>query len=152
MVRLPFKDCADVTKRKRTSKLAIELSREELSEALEKRLKLDGCPAAAKIVKLSANEEKSEEILNSCQKSSPKKMSCEETLSMIINADLTERSFESIRSDAIEQGAKLYRSWDEVRSNYMFCQGASFLHPSTQSLTSLFTFKALLSLISISPF
>lgn len=117
---IPFNDCSDRSKRRKTQDLLAKNSTETLSYATSMALRKSGNEDAAKLVKeitqtTPKRAQKIREIWRSNNtETKPSMMSTEEALSLIITTSLSKYQYNQLRSNALKHNHNLYPAYNQV--------------------------------------
>lgn len=117
---VPFNDCSDRSKRRKTQDLLVKNSTETLSYATSMALRKSGNEDAAKLVKeITLTTPKRAQKIRESWKSkktdtTPSVMSTDEALSLIITASLSKYQYNQLRSNALKHNHNLYPAYNQV--------------------------------------
>jgi len=117
---VPFNDCSDRSKRRKTQDLLVKNSTETLSYATSMALRKSGNEDAAKLVKevTLTTPKRAQKIRKSwkCKKTdtTPSVMSTDEALSLIITASLSKYQYNQLQSNALKHNHNLYPAYNQV--------------------------------------
>lgn len=119
--KVSFSSASAPTKRRIMISLHENTTNEALYGVAKKKMRLNGNKKGAQLLDMIADQNTVDEILLSSKKPKQNKMTADEALSMIIEANLTKRSYKFIRSNALKHGHDLYPPYEQViLINYTF--------------------------------
>ena len=100
---LPFEDCSDNSKRRKTTNLRTEIETDVLVYATQMKLRASGKENEAQVIKkLLDNPKYAKDCLDISSTTKAKKVSAREALSLLIEAQLSRKQYETIRKYALD--------------------------------------------------
>lgn len=108
-----FSECSDRSKRRKTENLRSKVETEQLVYATQMKLRAEGKPSTAKILKQSLE---SGEITQSYISYTP-----DEALALVVGAQLTKYQYNFMRQSAIEHNCNMYPSYEAVTESRKKC-------------------------------
>lgn len=109
-----MESASEKTRKRRFTDLSTQISTDELCDLSKKKLKLDGNESGVKLVDKICNPESAYELLNINKKIKETKMTPEEALSLIIEANLTKKSYILLRKNALKHKCNIYPPYKKV--------------------------------------